>query len=132
MLYRRRNNRRTQRLFLQRRGGAENRDIGFLLWIAQRQPTLKQDIEDYVQDEDLQKSMDTFTTVEKNSGRIERRTAFTTCDIDWLYGKEEWTNLACVGAVNTQFTTKKETTNEWYYYISSRKLTAEQLLKHAR
>jgi len=74
----------------------------------------------------------TITTVEKNSGRIERRTAFSTCDIDWLYSKEEWTNLACIGAVNTQFTTKKETTNEWHYYISSHKLSAEQLLKHAR
>jgi len=104
----------------------------YLLSVKDNQPTLKRDIEDYVQDEDLQKTMDTFTTVEKNSGRIERRTAFTTCDIDWLYGKEEWTNLVCIGAVNTQFTTKKETTNEWHYYISSRKLSAKQLLKHAR
>ena len=40
--------------------------------------------------------------------------------------------LACIGAINTQFETEKGQTNEWHYYISSRKLTAEELLKHAR
>jgi hypothetical protein len=34
--------------------------------------------------------------------------------------------------VNRRFTTKKGVTNEWHYYISSRKLTAEELLKHSR
>ena len=60
------------------------------------------------------------------------RRAFTTFDIDWLFGKDEWAGIACIGAINTQFTTKKGTSNEWHYYISSRKLTAEELLKHAR
>jgi len=49
-----------------------------------------------------------------------------------IYGKEEWSNLVCIGAINTQFTSQKGTTNEWHYYISSRELTAEELLKHAR
>ena len=34
--------------------------------------------------------------------------------------------------MNTQFTTTKGTTGQWHYYISSRKLTAAELLKHAR
>jgi predicted transposase YbfD/YdcC len=104
----------------------------YLLSVKDNHETLRQDIEDYVKDDELRKTMDTFKTHEKNSGRIEYRRAFTTCDIEWLYGKEEWAELACIGAVNTQFTTKKGTTNEWHYYISSRKLTAEELLKHAR
>jgi len=104
----------------------------YLLSVKDNQSTLKQDIEDYVQDDDLRKTMDTCETVEKNGGRIESRRAFATCDIDWLYDKEEWVNLACIGAVNTQFTTQKGTTNEWHYYISSRKLTAQELLEHAR
>jgi predicted transposase YbfD/YdcC len=104
----------------------------YLFSVKDNQETLKQEIEDYVQDTDLRKIMDTFKTLEKNGGRIELRRAFTTCDIDWLYGKEDWTNLICIGAINTQFTTTKGTTNEWHYYISSRKLTAEELLKHAR
>ena len=104
----------------------------YLLNVKDNQETLKKDIEDYIQDESLRKTTDSFTTCEKNSGRIERRTAFATCDIGWLFGKEEWANLACIGAVNTQFTTQKGTTNEWHYYIFSRKLTAEELLRHAR
>jgi predicted transposase YbfD/YdcC len=76
--------------------------------------------------------MDTHTTVEKTSGRIERRTAYSICEIGWLYGKEEWERLSCIGAINTHFTSKKGETNEWHYYISSRGLTAEELLKHVR
>ena len=104
----------------------------YLLSVKDNQPTLKQDIESYIQDEDLRKAMNASATLEKNGGRIERRIAFTTGDVGWLFGKEEWKGLACIGAINTQFTTKKGTTNEWHYYISSRRLTADELLKHAR
>lgn len=55
-----------------------------------------------------------------------------TSDIDWLDSKEEWENIACIGAINTVFTTKNGTSNEWHYYISSRNLTAGELLHHAR
>lgn len=103
-----------------------------LLNVKDNHQTLKEDIADYVQDADLRKTMDTATTLEKNRGRIERRTAYVTSDIDWLYGKEDWTALAAIGAIHTQFTTSNGTTNEWHYYISSRNLTAEGLLKHAR
>ena len=104
----------------------------YLLSVKDNHETLKQDIEDYVQDDDLRKTMDTFKTHEKNRGRIELRRAYATCDIGWLYGREEWAGLVCIGAINTQFTTQKGITNEWHYYISSRKLTAKELLKHAR
>ncbi len=46
--------------------------------------------------------------------------------------KEKWENLVCIDAVNTKFTRKKGTTYERHYYISSRKLSAEKLLKHVR
>jgi predicted transposase YbfD/YdcC len=104
----------------------------YLLNVKNNQQTLKEEIEDYVQDETLRMEMDTFFTYEKQRGRIERRVAFSTCDIDWLFRKEEWPGLVCIGAVNRQVTTKKETTDEWHYYISSRALTAEALLRHAR
>jgi len=104
----------------------------YLLSVKGNQETLEKDVEDYVQTDSLRETMDTATTLEKNRERIERRTAFSTCDIGWLYGKEEWAGLSCIGAIHTQFTTTKGTTDEWHYYISSRKLTAEELLKHAR
>jgi len=104
----------------------------YLLSVKDNQPTLKKAIEDYVQCETLRMAMNTFSTCNKQSGRIEQRVAFVTCDIDSLFGKEKWPGLVCIGAVNTQFTTKKGTTNEWHYYISSCSLTAEELLRHAR
>jgi len=104
----------------------------YLLSAKDNQPTLKQNIEDYVQDESLRKTMDTASTLEQNSGRIERRIAFTTNDIDWLDGKDDWEGITCIGAVNTRFSTPKGETDEWHYYISSRALTAADLLKHAR
>jgi predicted transposase YbfD/YdcC len=104
----------------------------YLLNVKDNHPELKQNIEDYIQDDDLRKTMSTFETLEKNGGRIERRTGFATDDVNWLFGKDEWASLSCIGAVRTQFTTSKGTSDEWHYYISSRKLTAEELLKHAR
>ena len=76
--------------------------------------------------------MNTHTTTEKTSGRVEKRTAYTSNETGWLYGKEEWEKLACIGAIHTQFSSKKGETDEWHYYISSRSLTAEELLRHAR
>ena len=104
----------------------------YLLSVKENQANLTHEIAEYVADKSLQKTMDKTRKKEKNRGRIETRTAYTTCDIDWLFGKEEWTGLACIGAINTQFETENGTTNEWHYYISSRKLTAQELLKHAR
>jgi len=104
----------------------------YLLNVKDNQATLKADIEDYIQDEPLRKAMASVTTCEKNRGRLERRTALVTDVIDWLDGKSEWAGLACIGAIHTQFTTHKGTSDEWHYFISSRNLTAEELLKHAR
>lgn len=48
------------------------------------------------------------------------------------YTKTEWKKLICVGAVNTEFESKKGRSIECHYYISSRPLTPEELLHHAR
>jgi predicted transposase YbfD/YdcC len=51
---------------------------------------------------------------------------------DALNCQKETAKAACIGAINTQFTSKKGESDEWHYYISSRRLTAEELLRHAR
>ena len=109
-----------------------DKDADYLMCAKDNQTSLKRDIEDYVQDKDLQESMDKARTYEQNSGRIELRRAFVCYDIDWLHYKSEWKNLTCIGAINRQTIYKGKTTNEWHYYISSRKLTAQELLYHAR
>jgi len=104
----------------------------YLLNVKDNQETLKEDIEDYVQDGELRETMDKATTTEKNRDRIERRTAYVTNDIDWIEDKDKWESLACIGAINRQFIINNEKSNEWHYYISSRPLTAEELLKYTR
>jgi len=104
----------------------------YLLDAKGNQPTLAQEISDYVQDESLRKTMDSKTVTEKSRDWIETRTAYTTADIGWLFGKEKWENLCCIGAIKTEFERKGVKTEEWHYYISSRNLTALELLHHAR
>ncbi len=89
---------------------------------------LKEDIELYIKNENLH----FHTKAELNGGRIEKRTAYTATEIDWLYNKEKWENLKTIGAIHTEFTKDKKKSSEWHYYISSRELTPEELLKHAR
>jgi predicted transposase YbfD/YdcC len=109
-----------------------NKGADYLLCAKDNQSNLKKDIEDYVQDEELCKTMECAQTREQNSGRIELRRAFVCTDIDWLHDKGEWKNITTIGAINRQTTYKGKTTNEWHYYISSRSLAAEELLKYAR
>lgn len=104
----------------------------YLLSVKANQPALMQDIADYIQDDSLRVEMETQIHTEKNRERVEKRTAFVTGNIDWLNGKEKWYKVACVGAIHTEFETYSEKTSEWHYYISSRRLTADELLHHAR
>lgn len=104
----------------------------YLLYAKGNQPSLEREIADYVQDETLRKGMDSAVKKEKNRDRIETRTAYTVSDISWLFGKEKWKNLACIGAIKTEIERNGRKTEEWHYYISSRKLTATELLCHAR
>ena len=104
----------------------------YLLDAKGNQPVLEGEIREYVQDESLRKTMDCTSTTEKSRDRVETRTAYTTADIGWLYGREKWKNLCCIGAIKTEFERKGVKTEEWHYYISSRTLTSLELLHHAR
>ena len=104
----------------------------YLLCAKDNQENLKKEIEEYVQDKTLSKSMEKRSETEKNRERIEKRTAFVTSEVGWMQEKEDWEGLKCIGALHTEFETKGVKSSEWHYYISSRVLTAEELLRHAR
>ena len=104
----------------------------YLLSVKDNQPTLKKEIADIVHNEEHQKEMDICKKTEKNRGRIETRTAYVFNSADLISSKDDWANLACIGAINTQFSVNNVVSNEWHYYISSKKLTAEEMLHHAR
>ena len=105
---------------------------GYLLDAKRNQATLEGEIKDYVQDESLRKTMDSKSTTEKSRDQVETRTAYVTADIGWLFGRESWKNLCCIGAIRTEFERKDVKTAEWHYYISSRNHTVLELLHRAR
>lgn len=111
---------------------AIDRKADYFLSAKDNQLALKADIEEYVRDEKLRSRMDSVSTRERGHGRREVRSAFTTDDVSWKPGGREWSHLKSIGAVHTQFGTKKGRSEEWHYYISSRNLTAEELLHNAR
>ena len=84
-----------------------NQKADYLLCLKDNHPNLKKDIEDFVQDISLQNTMHSVFKIEQGHGRIEKRTAYITSDIDWLQQCKEWKNLKCIGAIHTEFTTKK-------------------------
>ena len=100
----------------------------YLFVVKDNEPNLKADIELFVQNENLEK----FSKSEKNGGRIEKRTAYASKDIEWLENRDKWVNLSTIGAIHTEFEKDGKKSSEWHYYISSASLTAENLLKHAR
>jgi len=100
----------------------------YLFVVKDNQPNLRENIEFFIQNEELEKAV----IKEKNGGRIETRTAYVSRDIDWLEGREDWANLACIGAIHTQFEKDGHKSSNWHYYISSAALTAEDLPRHAR
>lgn len=104
----------------------------YLLDAKGNQSALKDEIKGYVEDEGLRRNMDCSSKTEKSRDRIETRTAYTMTDISWMQSKENWEKINCIGAIRTEFERKGEKTEEWHYYISSRQLSAAELLHHAR
>jgi len=100
----------------------------YLFVVKDNQRNLKSDIELYIQNEKIE----SFETLEHNGGRIEKRTAYATSNIDWLDGKQRFKNLQVIGAIHREFEKDGHKSSEWHYYVSSAELTPKQLLKHAR
>jgi len=103
-------------------------EADYLFVVKDNVPTLKENIKTHIHNENVL----SYTTLEKNGGRIEKRTAYACSEIGSFKGKNKWLNLSCFGAIHREFEKNGVKSSEWHYYISSRKLTAEELLNHAR
>ena len=94
------------------------------------------DIKDYfdyiLNDSTEKKNIITYTTIDKNHGRIERREHYIIYDIDWLYGKEKWKNLSMIGMSRNYREINGEVSIQEKYYISDLKMTGEEFAKVIR
>lgn len=89
----------------------------YLLDAKANQPILKNDIAEYFQVKSLCKDVSTKKTKEKNRDRIETRTAYTTTDIDWMQQKDDWEDLACIGAIRIEVEQNGKRSEEWHYHL---------------
>jgi len=76
---------------------------------------------------------DTYQTIEKNGGRIEKRTCYVLEDVayftDYL---AEWKGLDKIFAIKREVTEKGNTSTETSYYLSSKSAKAKELMEYAR
>ena len=102
----------------------------YVLAVKKNQHNLYDDISEMVdfkrfdKVEEHESPLEIFTKIEKGHGRIDKRTAYITHDVAWLLERGNWTGLRSFGAITTP--------NEIRYYISSRELSAEELLNLTR
>ena len=104
----------------------------YVFGLKGNQKMLYNDVISFMSDESNSELIETFTTNEKNGGRIEKRICLKVKDISWLQVKSEWVGLKSVFSVRRITTAKGKTTDETNYYITSSDGTAEELLKITR
>ena len=104
----------------------------YLLCIKRNHAKLCEEIKSIVHDAEKCAALEKSKTVEKHGNRIEHRTAYVSCDTEQLKNARNWTKLSCIGAICRQVEINGVTTDEWSYYISSRKLTPQDFLKNVR
>ena len=81
-----------------------------------------------------EKAADSFTTKEKNHGRIEVRKCEIISDLKWIEVAPEWKNLSTIVKVTSDRTiiSEQKTSIDVRYFISSKVCSAEQMLHYVR
>jgi len=85
------------------------------------QGELHEDVSLFLDDaiERKSKGLDTYQTLDKGHGRIERRKVWATTDVEWLRARHGWPGLASIAAVEAQVKQKGKTASERRYFIGS-------------
>lgn len=64
-------------------------------------------------------NINSYTTIDKGHGRIEKRDYYFSLDTDWIPSKNDWVNLKGIGMVDRETILDGVVTNERCYFISS-------------
>jgi predicted transposase YbfD/YdcC len=105
----------------------------YLLAVKANQPTLFKDIREYFEylEERVcrDRGADRWTgELEKDQGRIERRSVTTVTSLDWLESKGNWQDLAALIRYRCEGTVGGDTTVTGHYSISNMTTSAEQFV----
>lgn len=97
-------------------------ECDYVICLKGNQGTLHEDVKLYFETaikEPEFYQLDKTKTTGKDHGRIEKREYFLTEDVDWIYEKENWSNLKAIGMVRSTRIINDEETVEIRYFISS-------------
>jgi predicted transposase YbfD/YdcC len=85
------------------------------------QGELHEDVSLFLDDaiERKSKELDTYQTLDKGHGRIERRKTWATPDVEWLRARHDWPGLQSIAAVEARVKHKGKTCVERRYFIGS-------------
>jgi predicted transposase YbfD/YdcC len=93
------------------------READYVLHLKENQKNLHDNVALFFKDPG--KSLDPFQTIDGDHGRIETRRYFTTDEIDWLQGKENWPGLKTIVQVVREREIDGTASTETAYFISS-------------
>jgi predicted transposase YbfD/YdcC len=113
------------------------KEADYILAVKENQPTLYQDIRDYFecleQGPGRNEPVEQWDSpLEKDHGRIERRSIGVVTNLDWLEGKKHWKDMGAIIRCRTSRTVGEETAVSDRYYISSMTASAETFGRHIR
>ena len=63
---------------------------------------LYEDVKLYMEESTNEKEMETYTAINKNNGRTEKRTCRKTENTGWISGKNEWEGLCSIFSVERE------------------------------
>ena len=115
--------RETCRRVIQRKGN-------YLFGLKENQPSLLEDVRLFFENAD-RKDLESFQTVEKNAGRIEKRVCRKIKDISWLK-EHKWPGLQSVFSIERTIEVRGHSSKETSFYISSCDSSPEHLMGLAR
>lgn len=101
----------------------------YCLAVKTNQAILYREIKEYFDyaEKEEKELLDTYQTIEKNHGRIEKRKYLISTDIGYLTGKEKWKNLKSIGKVESIREINGKRSSETRYYILDQNMTSEEM-----
>ena len=88
----------------------------YVFALKRNHENLYDDVKFYFENEQIKKST---VTQNKGHGRIEKREYYLETNIEWLHGRDEWTNLNAIGMVKSTVLEKNKLREETRFFITS-------------
>lgn len=99
----------------------------YVLALKGNQGSLHNDVKTWLNNPPNPDSINTYEELNKEHGRIEKRTVHSTDQIDWIQQEHQWPGMKSIAVIHSTRTIKKVTTTETRYFISSLAADAQKI-----